>query len=365
MPQLAAWEKVLVNGEGYFDTVHGRIPCNACHGGVGDTEDFDLAHEGVVMDPDPVASCLACHEEETVSHVDSLHSTLAGYTKVLEMRAGGEMSSGLQEAFDLHCTSCHATCGQCHVNRPTTVGAGLLAGHDFKKIPPMNLTCTGCHGSRVNDEYKGKNEMAEGGHYPADVHFNPGGMACIDCHPGEQMHGMTGEQTHRYDGPPDPDCEDCHDVVGSNPQHSSLHLEKVTCQVCHTVDYKNCYSCHVQKSPEGVPYFKTDPSQMLFLIGKNPLKSPDRPWDFTVLRHVPVDRDSFSYYGDNLLPTYDNRETWTYATPHNIQLKTPQNASCNSCHGNDALFLTPDKVDPDELEANQNVIVDGAPPAMP
>ncbi len=28
----------------------------------------------------------------------------------------------------------------------------------------MNLTCTGCHGSRIENEYKGKNEGDQGRH---------------------------------------------------------------------------------------------------------------------------------------------------------------------------------------------------------
>jgi thiosulfate/3-mercaptopyruvate sulfurtransferase len=50
-----------------------------------------------------------------------------------------------------------------------------------------------------------------------------------------------------------------------------------------------------------------------------------------------------------------------YSTPHNVQKETPQNASCNACHGNAAIFLTADKVRPEEVEANQEVIVDQVP----
>jgi hypothetical protein len=38
-----------------------------------------------------------------------------------------------------------------------------------------------------------------------------------------------------------------------------------------------------------------------------------------------------------------------------------QNAACDSCHGNETLFLTEDDVDPDELEANRDVIVREVP----
>jgi thiosulfate/3-mercaptopyruvate sulfurtransferase len=80
-----------------------------------------------------------------------------------------------------------------------------------------------------------------------------------------------------------------------------------------------------------------------------------------VVRHVPVSPDTFSYYGDNLLPDFNVLPTWKYATPHNIQLDTPQNASCGACHGNPELFLTEQDVNPDEREANKDVIVDEVP----
>jgi thiosulfate/3-mercaptopyruvate sulfurtransferase len=48
---------------------------------------------------------------------------------------------------------------------------------------------------------------------------------------------------------------------------------------------------------------------------------------------------------------------------HNIQRLTPQNQECNNCHGQADLFLTTDDVAPDELGANQAVIVTEIPAA--
>ena len=61
---------------------------------------------------------------------------------------------------------------------------------------------------------------------------------------------------------------------------------------------------------------------------------------------------------------FDALPTWKYATPHNIQRNTPQNQECNNCHGQTDLFLTADDVDPDELEANKDVIVTEIPAAQ-
>jgi thiosulfate/3-mercaptopyruvate sulfurtransferase len=116
---------------------------------------------------------------------------------------------------------------------------------------------------------------------------------------------------------------------------------------------------------DGVAYYKVEPSEMDFKIGRNPLQSEDRPWKYVPVRHVPVDPDSFSYYGEDLLPNFDALPTWKYATPHNIQRNTPQNETCGACHGNAELFLTAEDVAPGEQEANKDVIVEELPFPMP
>lgn len=81
------------------------------------------------------------------------------------------------------------------------------------------------------------------------------------------------------------------------------------------------------------------------------------------MRHVPTNADLFAGYGV-ILPNAMAVSSWRPATPHNIQRKTPQNATCDSCHGNAKLFLTKDSVKAPELEANKTVIVDTMPPKM-
>jgi thiosulfate/3-mercaptopyruvate sulfurtransferase len=365
---VEAWKKVFVD-ESFLATYHARFGCIACHGGTGGTDEMEVAHEGMVRDPHPTnsESCQLCHADISEAHVDSLHWDLEGYITVLSARSDEESWDQVMVAYDNHCTECHASCGQCHISRPTVNDGGLLEGHNPKEQPPMNNTCTGCHGSRVNDEYKGRNEREDGTRYPADVHYNPAGMSCFDCHGEEELHGTAGDYDHRYDGPPNPSCseEGCHDDVSPEDdieQHDETHLSKLSCEACHSVAYKNCYSCHVQQTDDGRPYYKVEPSQMAFKIGRNPRRSAERPWEYVPVRHVPIARDSFAYYGEDLLPNFDALPTWTYATPHNTQRLTPQNSSCDGCHGNPEVFLTADDVLQDEMEANQNVIVDEVPP---
>ncbi len=364
MAPLEPWEKVII-GDAFFTDVHGTTTCVACHAGDSTTLDKEAAHADMIAAPDtdPQRTCGNCHNEIVATSADSLHVSQDGYFQVLYSRSLPENHVALDEMFGNHCQSCHTTCGDCHIAQPDSVGGGLLDGHTYVKTPPMTRTCTACHGSRVGNEYMGKNEGI-----PGDVHFRQGRMNCVACHDGASMHNSEGNN-HRYDGEQSPTCESCHDQVGKATdtivQHQ-IHQDTLSCQVCHSVTYTSCDSCHVSVSETtGNPFFKTAATYSTFFIGRNPRQSEDRPYDYVPVRHIPVDPDNFDYYGENLLPNFNLLPSWAYATPHNIQRVTPQNETCNACHGNAEIFLTADKVKPEELEANQDVIVENVPVRVP
>ncbi len=382
MPPLEAWEKVLVDGENYPETVHGEIACVDCHSGVQAT-DKETAHTGLIANPseDPEAACGNCHPDVLAMNENSLHSTLNGYWTVLEPRydiTDEATHDAIAQMFDNHCDTCHATCGECHVSQPNLVGGGLIDGHMFNETPSMTRNCTACHGSRVGNEYLGKHEGIQ-----ADVHLRIGRMTCVNCHSGHEMHGQPAEcQTchpgpeavtvapadHRYSGVQQPRCETCHTsaAIGEDglPMHTA-HGSDLSCQVCHSTVYTNCNNCHVALSETtGNPFYATELSYLGFFIGLNTERSYDRPYKYVPVRHVPLDIESFSYYGDDLLAFFNALPTWKYTTPHNIQRITPQAESCNSCHGNAELFLTIDKVAPEEVEMNLPVIVEVVPPLI-
>ncbi len=377
MAPLEPWEKVLVDGEQYPETVHGQVACAECHNGDPAANDKAVAHEGLVANPsnDPEANCGECHPDVVAMNEFSLHTNLAGYHKVLDARSAPEDHETLDTMFGNHCNSCHSSCGECHVSQPNLVGGGLIDGHNFNKTPSMTRNCTACHGSRVGNEYLGKHEELR-----PDVHFRQGRMNCVDCHTGHEMHGQPSQceechpgmedsavppADHRYSGVQTPRCETCHVTVALGQDGIEMHEQHsgdLSCQVCHSIPYSSCDGCHVAISEKtGNPYYATDASYLSFAIGKNPLRSYDRPYEYVTLRHIPVAKDSYIYYGDDLLKNYDVLPTWAYTTPHNIQRETPQTESCEACHENPDLFLTADKVAPDELQANLPVIVHEIP----
>lgn len=376
MAPLEPWEKVLVDSTQYPGTVHGQIACQECHGGV-QSSDKATAHTGLIANPsnDALSTCGECHPDVVSTNSSNLHTNLKGYWTVLDQRTSPDDHELITEIFGNHCNNCHASCGECHVSQPNLVGGGLIDGHIFNATPSMTRNCTACHGSRVGNEYLGKHDGLL-----ADVHFRQGRMTCLACHSGHEMHGApdnceachTAPETttavppdHRYDGVQNPSCEACHVTAALGKDDIEMHQQhggELSCQVCHSVAYTSCDGCHVAISDtSGNPYYATEGSYLGFYIGKNPRKSYDRPYTYVTLRHVPVATDNFAFYGDNLLPNYNALPTWVYTTPHNIQRETPQTASCNACHGNADIYLTADKVYPEELEANLSVIVETIP----
>ena len=364
MPPLEAWEKVLVSAD-FVNSTHGTLGCRACHGGPEGVLEKHAAHEEIVVDPSAggASVCQSCHAETVAAVRKSLHATQNGYFAAFAARSG-ESADALtfQRMFNSRCASCHTTCGQCHVSQPVSVGGGLAYRHEFRKTPSQAQSCTACHGSRIGDEFQGRNEGIDD-----DVHYCEG-MDCMSCHDATELHGDGTTPTHRYANDAGPSCTDCHPDADSPTADSvwhSTHAELVACQVCHSGAYKNCYSCHVEQDQDGLRF----PSQLDFRIGRNPAPSAKRPYNYVVLRHVPIAPDTFRPWGIEL-PNYTDEPTWRLATPHNIQRNTPQTESCDTCHGNPDLFLTPAYVAElvrqglmvaEEIKANETVIVKEPP----
>ncbi len=369
MAPLEPWEKAIVDADSFLQTEHGKMTCIECHNGV-NVSNKDEAHAGLISSPSeqPDVYCAECHEEQVAAYPNALHNSMAGYWTTINARNGNvpEDHPALDTMFNNHCASCHTSCGECHVSQPKNVGGGLFSGHVFEKTPPMTRSCTACHGSRVGNEYLGKNEG-----FPGDVHFREARMNCVKCHTGVELHGdPSNAPDHRLSGAEQPKCTDCHPDAASGADGIEMHAyhgdgTTLSCQVCHSISYTSCDGCHVAISEKtGNPFFETQATYMTFFIGKNPIQSEDRPYRYVPVRHVPISPTSYQFYGENLLTNFDSLPTWVYATPHNIQRNTPQNASCEACHGNPEIFLTEDKVQEIELNANQSVIVRALPASL-
>jgi thiosulfate/3-mercaptopyruvate sulfurtransferase len=368
---LEAWEKVYVK-ESFLTTTHGQLSCISCHGGNQKATTKTEAHVDIVANPSEYDDtyCSGCHAGTVSMFTSSLHRTQEGYYTLFKERAGYDLRDhdDLQMEFDKECGKCHTTCGQCHISRPESVEGGFIDGHIFKKTPSMTNNCTACHGSRIGDEFLGGNDG-----YRSDVHWQPNAKRCEFCHSAQEMHGGSGHLETRYDDTNStaPKCEDCHEDVESDSIR--YHVEHwqipktndsrslLQCQVCHSQDYKNCNACHT--GGDGI----TGSSYMTYKIGKNHLQSLNRPYDYIVVRHIPVIQDTYASWGVGDLGNFDYLPTWKYATPHNIQRWTARTDTtggvtrCSEkCHDRNSTlgtYLRESDLEEYEKNANQNVII--------
>jgi thiosulfate/3-mercaptopyruvate sulfurtransferase len=339
-----AFLNAFVNSD-FSATLHGEIGCTACHGGDAAAADKSLAHSGM---KNPEAVCSSCHNEIADLYGSSLHGTLHGMSHPLILRSGEKNFEKLDPAWQADCASCHAGCSDCHLTRPDAVGGGLVKGHMFFRRAEMEDSCAICHGSRAGAEYLGKLQGNED-----DVHF-AAGMHCLDCHT-NNLHGDGEDYVNRWQVKGRTQCTDCHEALPNTTTeaHAIVH-QHVSCQVCHSQPYQNCFSCHATVD-DGVYQRRAGHKGLDFKIGRNTVSG--YPYDIVPLRNNPVSRDSFDHFGKNLLPDFDAYPTWKTAAPHNIRRLTSQNRNCQSCHGNASLFLQDSDLDPQGAAANRKVVI--------
>ena len=198
----------------------------------------------------------------------------------------------------------------------------------------------------------------------------------------EDFHEDASYAESRYHINDLPECIDCH-TIEENPDNTwhTKHWTyggeegELSCFVCHSQPYNNCNNCHTKGEwKEGLHDYSEYPG---FKIGFNPdPQLHDGKW--VLVRHIPISRDSYEPWGHADLPYYDDRPTWEYTSPHNInkwtaQTDTTGGKGCNeSCHltselidENQHKFLWESFLDSlysDEVNANSSITVNGRLP---
>jgi len=185
----------------YADSVHGAIGCTSCHQAL-----VGKKHPS----REPIASrrehslalnqsCRSCHAENFEQYEHSIHASLV---------AEGDQSAPV-------CTDCHSA----HAVESMAVYQ-----------PVTGLPCKNCH-KNIFDSYaqsvhggaRAKGNVIRESHIQAPI--------CSDCH---QAHGITAVAASDY---LQSTCLDCHE--GATVAHkewlpnSGLHLDVITCAVCH------------------------------------------------------------------------------------------------------------------------------------
>jgi len=393
---LEPWKKVFIdlNGNsdvGQLDNHMADLSCIDCHGGNNTKPNsMEEAHAGLILDPSEYDatgknSCAAsgCHETTAENYKNSLHQQLWGERKMVAIRSGvetfAECPQTTQDGFNHECTSCHATCGDCHISIPNSAGSGFINSHKFQKTPDQANNCMACHGSRIAHDFLGDYEIYP--NRPRDIHADM--FTCLDCHSKAEMHSSVPENTDRYHYDELPSCEEsgCHDAnLNTINTYHTMHLnnDKLSCFVCHSQDYNNCTDCHVNHEWQTDPEYQANNPEEDFKIGLNPIKTESGRlrFEFATLRHIPIAPDGYTYWGSPTLPNYNAMPSWKYTSPHSIRRFTARTdttggKTCSeSCHANNPdnrkYYLFRDSVSvrwPEEVNANESVFVDGELPS--
>ena len=169
---MEPWEKVYIdlgrrNDVSELDYHLETLSCSDCHSGDDSKpNDMEEAHKGLIADPskysvDGTNSCSqsGCHEELAGKYKNSLHQKAWGERKMIATRSGvstfEECPQSTQDGFYGECSSCHATCGDCHISIPNSAGQGLIKNHKFMGRPDPADNCMACHGSRIAHDILG------------------------------------------------------------------------------------------------------------------------------------------------------------------------------------------------------------------
>lgn len=374
-PHYEPYDRVYLSGTGYQefkDDIHGKLGCVSCHNGTDHTADKELAHSGDFISQPSLQSedkCGSCHPDIWQRTHNSLHEQGLGQKAMVAGRSGvdsfDQLTEAMKDGYEDNCATCHASCGDCHVNRPPAGGGGLYDGHNFQKTPNMRDHCTTCHVSRGGHAYFG---IAPG--TVPDAHLTEAGFTCMNCHSQDEVHGDGEIYDQRYKMKLLPGCDDCHTDIEDDNLYHSTHIETFNCQACHSQVYNNCGSCHIGAEGARIPSYNG------FKIGMNPIPET-KPYKYALLRRSLMAPDSWDNYGTQLLPNFDFAPTFKYTTPHNIlrwteRTQVEEGKACfDACHiivegdtvRNKELYLFESDLLEWEKTADEGIIVDGHLPS--
>lgn len=341
-PHYEPYDRVHLGGTGWEEfkkTDHYKIGCVGCHNGVGNSSDKKVAHgSDFLAHPTKEfadTKCKSCHEEAVTRHKNSLHQMGWGQKRKVCLRSGlnsanefSQLSESVKAGYEYNCAKCHAsTCGDCHVTRPKAQGGGLMSGHKFAEKPDMNNTCIGCHTSRGGHAFLG---IAPG--TQPDVHFSKQGFTCTNCHSKNEIHGTGQFVEQRYKYSELPKCKTCHAGLETKNQYHSVHYSSFSCNTCHSQDYNNCGSCHINGEGARIASYQD------FKIALNPIKDAKPEFKYAVVRHTLMAPDSWALYGVAQLANFNALPVYNYATPHNTlrwttRTKVDAGKACSdNCH---------------------------------
>jgi hypothetical protein len=290
-----------------LETPHGSLGCITCHGGHGDIQDKEAAHEGLIPDLSAThpEDCLLCHRDLPAQFPDDHLRTPHGEVSnaawegsacgVLCSDCHGEVGHGfdpvtgeticpMSVCLDCHqernlearlseCNTCHlgphdvadtTLCKECHVSTDTWQEVAVTDHPLDLSGQHATTDCFSCH---KWPDFRGLDGVC------SDCHSRPhelGNDDCALCHTPEGWLTSADVLMAAATGFPHPaagreDCRSCHGVEGAQAipaDHKGRTND--TCQVCHepapapailhpVEDRGSCLTCHGEDHPAEFP----------------------------------------------------------------------------------------------------------------
>lgn len=235
----------------------------------------------------------------------SLHHTGEGMRYWYEEQGGFMDVTGIP--YDkLDCKSCHVkTCDACHTQK---VGDT----HFFSVVKAYDSdTCLACH-SREGLTFKMGKEKGN-----LDVHVEKG-MACANCHKGEDVHGNgTFHKSMRDVAAVKVSCTTCHTVNMEVDAHE-VHGGSLDCSACHVDNTVACMNCHFDT------FLETGSRKGTFF--------PMQSWTLLINYNGKVTS------GTAMSLVYKDKKFILY-TPYFTHAVNAKAKGCGECHANTAMKL--------------------------
>jgi hypothetical protein len=258
-------------------TLHGRLGCVTCHGGIGTTQNIDAAHQGLVPNPsthqEADSYCLPCHHDLRTEIPE--HNIQPPHERILW---------GIHEDEEVcACSNCHGPVahGEQPIRTHEFLASYCIDCHEEQNVPAERHKCSGCHVGphdlaeamdcetcHLSTETWSRARLAvhpmeiEGGHAELECfecHIEPNfrnvsGFVCSDCH--TKPHEFGGDECARchVDGGPWSEMDEeglDHQAIWEDYEDHLAH-EDVACEGCHIEGYDTplsteCTSCHAEE----------------------------------------------------------------------------------------------------------------------
>ncbi len=328
-----------------------------------------------------VSNCTACHGSRVKDEYFGLNNALYGRNRQYSASlAASDPFGGATLQPDVHRQG-KMTCDACHPASEMH-GQGVTAGIDRYGITGRTA-CRDCHA------VSGSNSFHTAGHLQTMAcqvcHSQPY-KSCFSCHTQRTAAGTAFFSNNVTD----PTRAARFPTIWPAWASGTTYAAGATVSYLGAA-YRSLQAANTGNVPDAAGSVWWAPATglapgdalMTFRAGRNPKYGvlPGAP-KFAVLRHVPVDQDTFTYTEQGtqvpgLIPNISALPTWKYATPHNIARVTPITRdpdgggplnACSNCHGAnyEAFWLTDAIGDahgwvpassPFEVDANAGVLI--------